>query len=60
MIDRKNMSIEKIIKRINGYFLVEFICATLRDMNIHDKRMCNDDNRVCVIKRLLWNNNILF
>ena len=52
LMDRKNMSFKKLVKKINSFFLLEFTCALLRAEGLWDERLCGDGYN-CNIKETL-------
>ncbi len=58
-MDRKNMSFKKIVKKINSFFLLEFLCAFLRFENFWEDGLCGDGIN-CNIKEILKKINYFF
>lgn len=52
LMDRKNMSFKKLVKKIDSYFLLEFLCANLRAEQLWSQKMCGDGVD-CNIKQTL-------
>lgn len=52
LMDRKNMSFKKLVKKIDSYFLLEFLCANLRAERIWSQETCGDGVN-CNIKQTL-------
>ena len=51
-MNRKNMSFNQIVKRINYFFLVEFVCIILQEQGIWDIELCNNGS-VCNIQKTI-------
>lgn len=60
LLDRKNMSIQKLVDKIDHLFLREFTCAFLQSEGIWSKNLCGDGSSCNIkqtikkIKRFLW------
>lgn len=51
LMDRKNMSVKKWVKKIDSVFLLEYICAFLDSEGFWSKKLCGDDT--CNIRKTL-------
>lgn len=52
LMDRKNMSFQKLVKKIDSFFLLEFVCAIMRKEELWDNKLCGDGFN-CNIKETL-------
>ena len=52
LMDRKNMSFEKIVDRVNSFFLLEFVCAFIDSEGQWSPSLCADGYS-CNIKKIL-------
>ena len=52
LMDRKNMAFSKLVKKIDSFFLLELICASLEADDLWDGKLCLDGYN-CGIKQTL-------
>ncbi|MFX1392218.1 MAG: hypothetical protein ACFFAH_01470 [Promethearchaeota archaeon] len=52
LMSRKNMAFKQLVKKINYYFLLEFICVNLQEQGLWDQKLCNNKTR-CSIEKII-------
>lgn len=52
LMDRKNMAFDKLVKKINSFFLLEFVCAFMGSQQIWSENLC-ENGHICRIKQAL-------
>lgn len=52
LMDRKNMAFDRLVKKINNYFLLEYLCAMLESQGLWCEEMCENGHN-CRIKQVL-------
>jgi len=52
LMDRKNMAFKKLVKKIDSFFLLEFVCAIMRSEDLWKEGTCGDGYD-CNIKKIL-------
>ncbi|MBD3253973.1 MAG: hypothetical protein GF383_02720 [Candidatus Lokiarchaeota archaeon] len=58
ILTRKNMAFHLLVKKIDYYFLLEFLCAILQELNLWDRKMCNNGINCNLAKTIRLSNNI--
>jgi len=55
---RKNMAFNKIVRYLNYFFLIEFICVILQEQGLWSPEICSG-GKFCNIKRIIgWMNKL--
>lgn len=53
LMERKNMAIKKLVDKIDGYFLLEYLCVLLTEEGLWSDHLCGRDGSNCSIKQAL-------
>ena len=49
---RKNMAFKKIWKKVDYYFILEFLCVLLQDQGLWSEHLCNNGS-ICKIQKIM-------
>jgi len=52
LMSRKNMAFHLLVKKINHFFLLEFICVLLQEQGLWYKKLCREE-RSCNIEKAI-------
>ena len=59
LMSRKNMAYQLIVKKINYYFLLEFVCVILQEQGIWHQKLCKEKGLCNIEKVILSMKNLM-